>query len=102
MVSPDDCTFLLDAAFRDWAQWRARYGSAGWRRKLNNFELSEVDALVGRMDRAMRDFMSVRQQQLVHATHAARHAAEGAESPELGFADGFARTPEPPAAHAPG
>ncbi|HWI12223.1 MAG TPA: hypothetical protein VNU48_12895 [Burkholderiaceae bacterium] len=98
-MSPDDFTFLLGAALRDWAEWRARFGTAGWRRKLNNFELSEADALVERMDRAMRDFMSVQQQQFADATHAARHAAE---SPEPGFANGFARTPEPSATHAPG
>ena len=101
-MSPDDHTFLLDAAFRDWAQWRAGYGTAGWRRKLNNFELSEVDALVGRMDRAMRDFMSVQQQQPAGATHAARHAAERTQPLEPGFLNGFARTPETPATYAPG
>jgi len=97
-VSPDDRTFLLDAAFRDWAESRACFGTAAWRRKLNNFEVSELDALVGRMDRAMRDFMSVRAQPPANATRAAR---EPADSPEPGFASGFTRTPEPPATHAP-
>jgi hypothetical protein len=100
-VSPDDHAFLLDAAFRDWAQWRATYSAAGWRRKLNNFELSEVDALVGRMDRALRDCMSVRRQRPAEATSAAPDAAEGTRPLEPGFLNGFARAPDPPATHAP-
>jgi hypothetical protein len=61
-VPPDDYAFLLDAAFRDWARWRSTFRAAPWRKRLNNFELSEVDALAGRMDRALRDFMTVAQQ----------------------------------------
>jgi len=85
VVSPDDHAFLLDAAFRDWSQWRATYSAAGWRRKLNNFELSEVDALVGRMDRALRDFMSLQRQWPAEAASAEAHVAERAQPLEPGF-----------------
>jgi hypothetical protein len=72
-VSPDDRAFLLDVALSDWTRWRAICGAAPWRKKLNNFELSEVDAQFACMDRAMRDLISVSQQRAAEAPNAEPH-----------------------------
>lgn len=59
-MRPDLYAFLLDAAYQDWCRWRSEYfGLEDLAPTASAAQLRQLNVVVVKMDRCMRDYMLV-------------------------------------------